>query len=63
MNFIKRGRNLLFVSLVISALTLNSGLCFATEKDEDRPARSISMAAEYPGVVVPPEENVSKVGS
>jgi uncharacterized membrane protein len=40
-------------------LALNSGLCFATEKDEDRPARSISMAAEYPGVVVPPDENVS----
>jgi len=59
MNFIKTGRNLLFVSLVISALVLNSGLCFATEKDEDRPARSISMAAEYPGVVVPPDENVS----
>jgi uncharacterized membrane protein len=59
MNFIKTGRNLLFVSLVISALALNSGLCFATEKDEDRPARSISMAAEYPGVVVPPDENVS----
>jgi uncharacterized membrane protein len=59
MQRVKTGRNLLIVSLVISALALSSGLCFATEKAEDRPARSISMAAEYPGVVVPPEENVS----
>jgi len=44
---------------MISALVLSSGLCFATEKAEDRPARAISMAAEYPGVVVAPEENVS----
>ncbi|UCD78837.1 MAG: hypothetical protein JSW26_26115 [Desulfobacterales bacterium] len=59
MNFVKTGRNLLFVSLMISALALNSGLCFATEKEDDRPARSIFMAVEYPGVVVPAEENVS----
>ena len=59
MQGVKTGRNLLIVSLVVFALTLSSGLCFATEKAEDRPARSISMAAEYPGVVVPSEENVS----
>jgi uncharacterized membrane protein len=59
MQRVKTGRNLLIVSLMISALVLSSGLCFATEKAEDRPARSISMAAEYPGVVVPREENVS----
>ena len=59
MQRVKTGRNLLIVLLMISALVLSSGLCFATEKDENRPARSISMAAEYPGVVVPPEENVS----
>ena len=59
MQRVKTGRNLLIVLLMISALVLSSSLCFATEKDENRPARSISMAAEYPGVVVPPEENVS----
>jgi len=59
MQGVKTGRNLLIVSLVVFALALSSGLCFATEKAEDRPARSISMAAEYPGVVVPSEENVS----
>jgi len=59
MQRVKSGRNLLIVSLVISALVLSSGLCFAKEKDENRPARAISMAAEYPGVVVPPEQNVS----
>ncbi|MEJ2165529.1 MAG: NEW3 domain-containing protein [Desulfobacterales bacterium] len=59
MQRVRTGHNLLIVSLMISALVLSSGLCFATEKAEDRPARSISMAAEYPGVVVAPEENVS----
>jgi uncharacterized membrane protein len=59
MSGVKTGRYLFFVSLVVSALTLSSGLCFAVEKDEDRPARSIFMAAEYPGIVVPAEENAS----
>ena len=59
MNCAKTGRNLIFVALMVSALVLSSGLCFATEKADDRPARSLSMAAEYPGVVVPPDENVS----
>jgi len=59
MQRVKTGRNLLMVSLMISALVLSSGLCFAAEEDENRPARSITMAAEYPGVVVPPEQNVS----
>jgi uncharacterized membrane protein len=59
MNCAKKGRNLIFVALMVSTLVLISGLCFATEKDENRPARSIVMAAEYPGVVVPPDENVS----
>jgi len=59
MNFVKTGRNLLFISLVASVLALSSGLCSAAEKDEDRPARSIFMAAEYPGIVVPPDENAS----
>jgi uncharacterized membrane protein len=59
MQRVESGRNLLVVSLVVFALALSSGLSFATENAEDRPARSISMAAEYPGVIVPPEENVS----
>jgi len=53
------GRNVLILSLVVLALAVNSGLCLAAEEDENRPARSISMAAEYPGVEVPVEENVS----
>ena len=59
MQRVKTGHNILIVSLVISALVLSSGLCFATEKAEDRPARSIFMSAEYPGIVVPPDENAS----
>ena len=59
MIFVKMGRNVLILSLVVLALAVNSGLCLAAEQDENRPARSISMAAEYPGVEVPVEENVS----
>ncbi len=53
------GRSVLIVSLVIMALTFIAGHCLATDNDDDRPARSIFMAAEYPGVEVPVEENVS----
>jgi len=59
MNFVKTGRNVFIVSLVAAALVLGGGLCSAKEKDEDRPARSIFMAAEYPGIEVPVDENVS----
>ncbi len=59
MNFVKTGRNVFIVSLVAAALALGGGLCSAKEKDEDRPARSIFMAAEYPGIEVPVDENVS----
>ena len=59
MNFVKTGRHILFVSLIVLALALSQGLCLAKDKDDDRPARSIFMAAEYPGVEVPVEENVS----
>ena len=59
MNFVKTGRNLLFVSLMALALAFSQGPSFAKDKDDDRPARSIFMAAEYPGVEVPVEENVS----
>jgi uncharacterized membrane protein len=59
MNFVKTGRYVLIGSLAGMALALYPGLCWAMEKDENRPARSIFMAAEYPGVEVPIEENVS----
>jgi len=59
MNLFKTGRNVFIVSLVAAALSLNGGLCSAKENDENRPARSIAMAAEYSGVEVPPDENVS----
>ena len=39
-------------------MTLGPGLCLAKDEDENRPDRAIFMAAEYPGVEVPPAENV-----
>ena len=59
MNFVKTGRTVLIISLVVMALALGQSLCSAKGKDDSRPARSIFMAAEYPGVEVPVEENVS----
>jgi len=59
MNSVKMGRHVLLASLVVVALALTAGRCPAKEPDENRPARSVSMAAEYPGVEVPVEENVS----
>jgi uncharacterized membrane protein len=45
--------------MTITALVLNPGFCSAKQEDNDRPARSITMAAEYPGVEIPVDENVS----
>ena len=59
MNCVKTGRTVLIISLVVIALALGQSLCSAKGKDDNRPARSIFMAAEYPGVEVPVEENVS----
>ena len=59
MNFVKKGHNRLVVPFVILGVALAPSLGFAKVKDETRPARAIFMAAEYPGVEVPLEENVS----
>ena len=55
-----RGHIILITALVVIAWALNPGLCPAqpTAK-KHRPLRSIFMAAEYPGVQVPMDENVS----
>ncbi len=58
MNVVKTGRAVLFLSLVVMAMLLGQNHCLA-KQDDNRPARSIFMAAEYPGVEVPIEENVS----
>lgn len=59
MNFNKTGHNRLVLLFVILGVALTSSPGFATGKEENRPARAIFMAAEYPGVEVPLEENVS----
>jgi uncharacterized membrane protein len=59
MNCVRTGQYVLITALTITALVLNPGLCTAKQEDNDRPARSITMAAEYPGVEIPAEENVS----
>ena len=59
MNKVFTGRNVRIIALVVMALALVAGRCLATEKDDDRPARSIFMAAQYPGIEVPVEEIVS----
>ena len=59
MKFQKTGHAWYKISLLALSLALISGLSYAKEEDRDRPARSIIMAAEYPGVEVPLEEDVS----
>ena len=59
MKFVKSGHTGLFISLLFTAWVLAPGLCSAKTPDDNRPARSITMAAEYPGVEIPPDENVS----
>ena len=59
MYFAKTGRCILLLSLFVVAFGLFADLCPAATKDDNRPARSIFMAAEYPGVEVPVDENVS----
>ncbi len=59
MNLVVTGRNSLIVPLVILAVVLGYGPGFAAGKNDNRPDRAISMAAEYPGVEVPLDENVS----
>jgi uncharacterized membrane protein len=59
MKFVKSGHTGLFIALLFTAWVLAPGLCSAKTPDDNRPARSITMAAEYPGVEIPPDENVS----
>ncbi len=59
MNLVITGRNSLIMLLVILAVVLGYGPGFAAGKNDDRPDRAIFMAAEYPGVEVPLDENVS----
>jgi uncharacterized membrane protein len=56
---VKSGHMGLLVLLLVIAWGLTSGLCLATTQNDNRPVRSITMAAEYPGVEIPPDENVS----
>ena len=53
------GHIILVTALVAIALAISSGLCPAQPEEKDRPVRSVFMAAEYPGVQVPVDENVS----
>ena len=55
----KTGHFILTVLLVIMASALKPELCLAQQDEKERPLRSILMAAEYPGVQIPVEENVS----
>ena len=59
MNCVRTGQYVLITAMTITALVLNPGFCSAKQEDNDRPARSITMAAEYPGVEIPVDENVS----
>ena len=53
MKVVKTGHLLIIISLMVMVLALNPDLGSATDEDGNRPARSIIMAAEYPGVEVP----------
>jgi len=53
------GHNFVIATLVVIAWVLSPGLGFAQQEEKDRPVRSIFMAAEYPGVQVPVDENVN----
>lgn len=59
MKVVKTRHLLRILSLMVMALAINPGLGSATDEDGNRPDRSIIMAAEYPGVEVPLEEDVS----
>ena len=59
MKVVKSGHLILTISLVVLAWAILTGPCFAQENGKNRPARSITMAAQYPGVEVHSEEDVS----
>ena len=54
-----RGHIIVITSLVVIAWVLSPGVCPAQQEEHNGPVRSIFMAAEYPGVQVPVDENVS----
>jgi uncharacterized membrane protein len=50
----------LIISLVLIGVLAGQGHCLATEdEDKNRPDRLVTMAVEFPGVVVAKDENVS----
>ena len=59
MKVFKTGHFILTLSLVVLTWAIQAGLCSAQENKNNRPARAITMATEYPGVEVPAEEDVS----
>jgi uncharacterized membrane protein len=59
MKVVKAGRLMGTISLVVLTLAYLSGLCSAKEDAKNRPRRSVIMAAEYPGVEISAQEDVS----
>lgn len=59
MKVVRTGHLILTISLVVLACASLSGLSFAQENGKNRPARSITMATQYPGVAVHTEEDVN----
>ncbi len=59
MKLVKSGHMGFLISLLFMAWLLAPSLCAAETQNDNRPARSITMAAEYPGVEISPDESVS----
>jgi uncharacterized membrane protein len=61
MNKSALGRFCLIISLAIGGLIFSQNLCFAKEKedDENRPERLVLMAAQFPGVEIAKDEDLS----
>jgi uncharacterized membrane protein len=59
MKVFKPGRLPVIVSLVVMALVFLPAFGSAAKEDNNRPERSIIMAAEYPGVEIPVDEDLS----
>jgi hypothetical protein len=55
----KRNQNLLIICLVVLGLMIISASNFARAEDEAKPERAIVMAAEYPGVEIAKDEDLS----
>jgi uncharacterized membrane protein len=59
MKFVKAGYMGLIIILAVMAWVFDPAVCSAKAEETDRPERLMVMAAEYPGVEVPAEDNVS----